>query len=417
MSIWQKKAIKLLGRVVTGKTPPKEIAEYWDGDELFVSPKDMARDSRFIQQTQSKISKKALNKFKGQVLPKNSVMYTALSYGFGKIGIAKQQLITNQQINSIIVYKDHDFRFVYYLLRVSTPYIFSFNSGIDTPIVPKSVFEKIELLVPSFNIQRKIAAVLSAYDDLIENNNRRIAILEKMAEELYREWFVRLRFPGHEKTRISKGIPEGWELQIVDKTFEFLGGGTPSTSVANYWQEGTIDWYSPTDLTASEAIFSFGSKQRITEEGLNRSSARLFPAYSIMMTSRATIGQISINTTSAATNQGFITCIPNKKAPLCYLFYWLKLNKDYFVQLSNGATFLELTKGRFKKVYILIPSQIILKQFESKIQPIFNTIEKLLLANDKLTLSRDKLLSRLMSGKIDLENLDIQFPASMQENT
>lgn len=276
---------------------------------------------------------------------------------------------------------------------------------------------RMTMFLPNSDIQRKIATVLSAYDDLIENNNRRIAILEKMAEELYREWFVRLRFPGHEKTKIIKGIPEGWELQIVDKTFEFLGGGTPSTSVANYWQEGTIDWYSPTDLTASEAIFSFGSKQRITEEGLNRSSARLFPAYSIMMTSRATIGQISINTTSAATNQGFITCIPNKKAPLCYLFYWLKLNKDYFVQLSNGATFLELTKGRFKKVYILIPSQIILKQFESKIQPIFNTIEKLLLANDKLTLSRDKLLSRLMSGKIDLENLDIQFPASMQENT
>ncbi|PKP51243.1 MAG: restriction endonuclease subunit S [Bacteroidetes bacterium HGW-Bacteroidetes-1] len=309
----------------------------------------------------------------------------------------------------------------FFLKHTIASYLFSnylrlIATGINVPHISLKQIQKFNLLLPPLPIQRKIAAVLLAYDDLIENNNRRIAILEKMAEELYREWFVRLRFPGHEKTKIIKGLPEGWELPIVDKTFDFLGGGTPSTSIANYWQEGTIDWYSPTDLTASEAIFSFGSKQKITDEGLKRSSARLFPAYSIMLTSRATIGQISINTTPATTNQGFITCIPNKKASLYYLFYWLKLNKDYFVQLSNGATFLELTKGRFKKINILIPAHFILKQFESKIQPIFSAIEKLLLTNDKLKLSRDKLLSRLMSGKIDLDNLDIQFPASMQED-
>lgn len=308
--------------------------------------------------------------------------------------------------------------FLYYLLSTETlrmEIALLAHGAANQANVSHKDIEKIKIFWAPFSIQRKIAAVLSAYDDLIENNNHRIAILEKMAEELYHEWFVRLRFPGHEKTKIIKGIPEGWELLTVEKTFEFLGGGTPSTSVASYWQGGAIDWYSPTDLTASEAIFSFGSKQKITEEGLKGSSARLFPAYSIMLTSRATIGEISINTASATTNQGFITCIPNQKVTLCYLFYWLKLNKAYFVQLSNGATFLELTKGRFKKINILVPAQFILKQFESQIQPIFNVIEKLILTNDKLKLSRDKLLSRLMSGKIDLGNLDIQFPASMQE--
>jgi type I restriction enzyme S subunit len=238
MTEWTEKEICSLGRIVTGKTPPKEIAEYWNGGEQFVSPKDMEIDSLYIYRTQSTISTKALEKFRNQVLPPNAVMYTALSYGFGKIGLANKRLLTNQQINSVIVNSHNNFRFVYYLLRISTPHIFSYNSGIDTPIVPKSVFEKIKLNVPSLTIQRKIAAVLSAYDDLIENNNRCIAILEKMAEELYREWFVRLRFPGHEKTKIIKDVPYGWEIRKIRDLGKVITGKTPPTSNQSFYYHG-----------------------------------------------------------------------------------------------------------------------------------------------------------------------------------
>jgi len=100
--------------------------------------------------------------------------------------------------------------------------------------------------IPLLPIQRKIAAVLSAYDDLIENNNRRIAILEKMAEELYREWFVRLRFPGHEKAKIIKGVPEGWDVKDSLNLFNVLGGGTPKTDIPNYW-DGEIPFFTPKD--------------------------------------------------------------------------------------------------------------------------------------------------------------------------
>jgi len=294
-----------------------------------------------------------------------------------------------------------------------------FGSGSAQPQLPIKDLRKISFPYPPRPIQRKIAAVLSAYDDLIENNNRRIAILEKMAEELYREWFVRLRFPGHDsvgaglKPAPPKGVPEGWTVKTVEQSFEYLGGGTPSTLVNSYWQGGDINWYSPTDLTAANAVFSFQSKAQITELGLKESSARLFPPYSIMMTSRATIGQISINTTPACTNQGFITCIPNDKVPLYFLYYWLKLNKEYFIQIANGATFLELTKGKFKNVNILIPPVRIIEPYTKGQRPIFEILEILLRQKEYLITSRDRLLSRLMSGKIDVEHLDIALPKSM----
>jgi type I restriction enzyme, S subunit len=272
----------------------------------------------------------------------------------------------------------------------------------------------LQLLLPPLPIQKKIAAILSAYDDLIENNKRRIAFLEKMAEEVYREWFVRLRFPGHEGVKIEKGVPEGWEVKKVENAFEFTGGGTPSTDTRSYWESGTINWYSPTDLTSTNALFSFRSKNRITELGLKESSARLFPKYSLLLTSRATIGQISINTTEACTNQGFITCIPNDKANLFFLYFWLKLNKDYFIQISSGSTFLELTKGKFKKLDIMLPPITVMRKYSEIQKPIFGEIEHLLRLDNNLAKTRDRLLSRLMSGKIDVENLDIQFPPSME---
>ena len=274
--------------------------------------------------------------------------------------------------------------------------------------------KEMKLTIPSKAQQDKIAAILSAYDDLIENNKRRIALLENMAEEIYREWFVRFRFPNYKNVEFEKGIPKGWELVTLDKAFKCLGGGTPSKESNAYWKEGDINWYTPSDITGAEGFFLNSSKDKCNEEGLARSSAKMFPAYSIMMTSRATIGAIGINTTPACTNQGFITCIPNKKYPLTYLYYWFKLSKSHFVMLSGGATFPELSKTTFKRIEILTPSHEIIDEFDKIVKPIFEQVEKLLAMNESLKQSKNSLLPRLISGKLTVENLNIQFPPSME---
>ncbi|MCB1561897.1 MAG: restriction endonuclease subunit S [Xanthomonadales bacterium] len=263
--------------------------------------------------------------------------------------------------------------------------------------------------------QRKIAAILTAYDDLIENNRQRIALLEAMAEEIYREWFVRLRFPGHQHTPIHKGVPEGWIEEPVVDAFDFTGGGTPSKKESRFWNPQEIDWYTPSDITASNGTFLFESAEKCSEEGLRNSSARLFPAYSVMLTSRATIGAIGINTTPAATNQGFITCIPNERFPLTFLYHWLKLAKPHFEMLSSGATFAELTKGTFKKIRILRPTDELVARYEAIARSNFDSIELLSRQNANLQRTRDLLLNRLISGKLRVDDLEICFPPSMSE--
>lgn len=281
----------------------------------------------------------------------------------------------------------------------------------------QDIVNRIQLPCPPLPVQEKVVALLGAYDDLIANNQRRIALLESMAEEIYREWFVRMRFPGAQPDTFDKGIPPGWTNELIGTAFKFYGGATPSKDVNRYWKDGDVQWFTPTDITGAEGVFLESSAEHCTEEGLSACSATLFPAYSVMMTSRATIGAIGINTEPACTNQGFITCIPNERYPLTYLYHWLKLAKPHFEMLSGGATFAELTKGTFKRVRILTPDGAVVADFERRVRPMFDEMEALLKSNKRLKSMRDALLPRLISGKLRVDQLDIQFPPSMRAET
>ncbi len=155
------------------------------------------------------------------------------------------------------------------------------------------------------------------------------------------------------------------------------------------------------------SMFMERSSNQISELGLKKSSARLFPPFSVMMTSRATLGVISINTTEACTNQGFITCIPNERFPLYTLYYWLKENIEYFISLGTGATFKEITKGIFKTIELVVPAQGIVTLFEDTMKQFALQVLNLQRKNTTLRRTRDLLLPRLISGEKDVSELDI----------
>jgi len=304
--------------------------------------------------------------------------------------------------------------FVYYLAStdiIRGPAVKSMTGASGRQRAELKVVENTEIPLFTIETQHKISSILSAYDDLIENNNRRIKILEEMAQAIYKERFINFRFPGHEKVKMVKSklgmIPEGWEVSTVQDTFEITGGGTPSKIIPEYWEGGDINWYVPSDLTACRTMFMDESGEKISELGLRKSSARLFPAYSVMMTSRATLGVVSINTTEACTNQGFITCIPNEKFPLYTIYYWLHENVDKFISLGTGATFKEITKGVFKKIEILIPPKELLIEFENTVTSINQQVLNLQRKNINLRKTRDLLLPKLISGEIDVEEIGI----------
>jgi type I restriction enzyme, S subunit len=276
----------------------------------------------------------------------------------------------------------------------------AFAAGV--PHINLDILRNFEIPVPPLPVQKRIASILTAYDDLIENCQRRIKILETMARSLYREWFVNFRFPGHENVPLVPSplgdIPQGWAVKSVADSFEIVGGGTPSRKQSEYWSEGTIQWFSPSDLTMAGTMFMDDSRDHITELGLSKSSARLFPAFSVMLTSRATIGVVSINTHKATTNQGFITCLPNEQVPLYYLYHWVQENVSAFQRMASGATFKEISRGVFMTIEFLKPSGKVVQCFEYAIRPIADQIQVLQRQIKILKQSRALLLIDLLQN-------------------
>ena len=304
-----------------------------------------------------------------------------------------------------------DSQYLYYVLS-SDAFIESTviaSKGTKMPRGDKDAMLRYMMPLPPLPIQQRIAGILSAYDELIENSQRRIKLLEAMARALYREWFVHFRFPGHENhPRVPSPlgeIPQGWEVKAVADAFTISGGGTPSRKESAYWEGGTIQWYSPSDLTGAGTMFMDDSSDHITERGLEQSSARMFPPRSVMLTSRATIGAIAINTHPACTNQGFITCLPNKHVPLYFLFYWLTENVPTFQLMASGATFKEISRGVFKTIDFLQPPIELVEQFEAHATPLAEQILSLQRQVNNLRRTRDLLLPRLLSGQIDVKTI------------
>ena len=288
-------------------------------------------------------------------------------------------------------------------------------TGAAQPKLSQASLKRLPVAAPPYAVQTRIGEAVRVVDGLLQNNWRRIEILEEMARLLYREWFVHFRYPGHEDVELVDSdlgpLPKGWEVWRVGDALETTGGGTPSKSVEEYWLNGDVQWFTPTDLTRAASAFVFDSGSKITELGLKKSSARRFPAGSVMMTSRATIGVISISATEAATNQGFITCAPSERLPSSYIYFWLHANLDLFLSLAGGATFRELRKSTFRELRILVPDQQEMYRFEEHVGPMLALTKNLLRQNQALVEARDLLLPRLVSGDLDVSELDLGLVA------
>ncbi len=253
---------------------------------------------------------------------------------------------------------------------------------------------------PPIAQQHRIAAILSAYDNLIENNRRRIALLEEGARLLYREWFVHFRFPGHEYVKIIDGIPEGWEQRTFDDVCDTIGGGTPSTAKPEFWRDGDIPWFTPTDITRNSCLALLDSTTKITEAGLRASSARMLPPGAVLMTSRASVGFFGIIDTPSCTNQGFISILPIDTHASMFLLHNLMHRVDEIRAHAGGATYKEISKSRFRALTVLTPDSALLRKFEDQVSIRHLQVRTLHKMNQQLAVARNLLLPRLMNGEI-----------------
>jgi type I restriction enzyme S subunit len=295
---------------------------------------------------------------------------------------------------------DHRFLFYSFLHKGRIGTLATLFTGATIKHLPREKLAKVEITFPSLDVQQRIADTLSAYDDLIENNRRRMALLEEAARQLYREWFVRLRFPGYEHTPITNGVPEGWERKRIGDAADCVGGGTPSTSVSNYWEDGDITWVTPTDVTRNTHFILLDSEKKITEAGLQNSSAKLVPSHAVLMTSRASVGFFAVAGKEVCTNQGFISIVPHEATLWPYFLFHLSERVEEIRAMGSGSTYPEVSRGKFRALEVLLPKHALTADFCEQATALLKQIRVLKQQNQQLRAARDLLLPRLMSGEI-----------------
>jgi len=324
--------------------------------------------------------------------------------------------------------KDYNSVFIYYLLQAlyKAGYMAVYNiqhTGVSrfqyTTFKNKTV-----LKIPLLPVQKKIAAVLSAYDDLIENNDRRIALLEKMAEEIYREWFVRLRFPGHEQATFHKGIPEGWHVrELKDTDISIIDGdrGNNYPRKDEFSESGYCLFLNTGNIKNDRFVFSkndFITKQK---DSILRKGKLI--ENDIILTTRGTVGSVAFYSNNSAyqnvrINSGMVILrSKNAGENSLYYYYLMKssLLKEQYKLYSSGAAQPQLPIKDLKRINVLIPPQELLSKFSGLVGTLNEQLDRYQLVNGNLKQTRDRLLTRLISGKLSVEDLDIQFPPSMTD--
>jgi len=289
-------------------------------------------------------------------------------------------------------YFDQDFLWYHIFSDNFKDYVEAVHTGTSIPHISQKQIADYEIWAPSSKLeQTAIASVLSSLDDKIDLLHRQNTTLEKMAETLFRQWFV-------------EEAKEEWEEGTLNDILTVKGGTTPSTGEPTYWN-GTIHWTSPRDITNLNGIYLFDTERKITELGLSKIGSGLLPQGTLLMSSRAPVGVLAFSEVPIAINQGYIAILDNKGYSKEFIYLWLKTYIDVVHSFSNGSTFMEISKSAFKTMQLQIPPKEVLKNFQSIIKPLFEKIKSNQTQIHTLTALRDTLLPKLMNGEIRLNRI------------
>ena len=388
MSQWPIVSLGSKVRFLSGGTPTKEEPKYWNGSIPWVSSAEMTQ--RRISNTKLLITKDGAVAG-SKLVPSRTVLVVVRGMSLAKefrVAITMREMAFNQDLKALYPAKDLDPRYLFY-------YLLSQNNAIrdsaseaahGTKKLDMPVLEQWPLAFPPMPHQLRIASILSIYDDLIENNRRRFALLERMAEQLYREWFVRFRFPGYQQCRSKKGLPAEW---IPGKLGQILELGYGKALKEENRLLGKFPVYGSSGQVGSHNSF-------------------LVEGPGIIVGRKGNVGSVHWcdNAFFPIDTAYFVRSDVSKY----YLFFLLQTMNF----LNNDAAVPGLSRQQAYANDVLIPPSYLIARFEKLVIPIFELRAKLSKANDQLTRTRDLLLPRLISGKLRVDKLNIQFPPSMQ---
>lgn len=379
--------VKDLGQIVTGNTPPTSDMSNYGNYMPFIKATDIILGSRYTYVTEQGYSEKSYKKYKANIVPKGSTCIVTIGSIGKKMTQAHTDLFVNQAINAILPYKQYDKDYIYYATKYAVlPQLKIYDSGTTSgrENISKSSFSNIRLYVEEdFSTQQKIASILSAYDCLFENNTRRIRLLEQMAENLYKEWFVRFRFPEHEKVEMVNGLPKGWKVEKIKECVKRLPFGR-TYKAKELSQGGEV-------IVIDQSTSDFLGFHNNTPDhhATFNSPIILFGDHSCkfcLMTRNFSLGENIIPFISKDTKQ-----IDNYY--LYFATHKLIVTEEY-----------KRHWGRLSSMKILIPTIDIQQKFNKLIIKNEKMKKLLFIQNQLLTRQRDLLLPRLMSGKLEVKS-------------
>lgn len=396
---WTAKEVSMLcSQVYSGGTPTSSNEAYYGGDIPWLRTQEVTFNR--IKDTEIKITEAGLNSSAAKWFPANSVIVAMYGNSAGRVAINEIPLTTNQACcNLVIDPKLADYRHVFYALKNSYEALKGQSRGAAQNNLNAAQVKAFKIPCPPLAVQNAIGDILSAYDDLIENNRRRIQLLEQAARLLYKEWFVHLRFPGHEHVKIVDGVPEGWGIGTVADFFDTTSGGTPSRKRSEFF-EGDINWVKTQELNED---FIFETGEKITTEALSKSSAKLFPSETLLVSiyGGTNIGRTAILAIPSASNQACVALFPrHPSSNFIFAQLFFQINRESLIGIAQGAAQTNISQQTLRKVSMVMPSKALMQNFLVTLIPVYDQLKNLKLQNMKLEESRDLLLPRLMNGEV-----------------
>lgn len=407
MTNWKICTIGDLGMVIGGATPSTKAAENYDGGTIaWITPKDLAGFSgRFISYGERNITKQGLKSCSAKLMPKHTVLFSSRA-PIGYIAIANQELCTNQGFKSVVPNDDTDYKFLYYLLKYNKNKIENLGSGTTFKEVSGSTMRDIEVSVPtSIEEQRKIASVLSLLDDKIEKNASINKNLEEQAQAIFKSWFVDFEPFGGIQPSEMQFIPLQELCKVVTK------GTTPTTLGKSFTSTG-INFIKAESILDNHSIDS--SKFAFIDEETNALLKRsVIKANDIVFTIAGTLGRFAMVDNSvlpANTNQAVAIIRPDEtKVTPAYLYSFFIGNwhNEYYSKRIQQAVQANLSLTTIKSLPIAVLKNTTMNNYEKLVSPLFALMKNNEEENRRLSKLRDTLLPRLMSGELDVSNLDL----------
>lgn len=295
-------------------------------------------------------------------------------------------------------------KFIYYQLRSEHigRWLEKVSIGATMPSLNTGLLSGIEMVLPPIEIQKQIAGILSVYDDLIENNRKQIKLLEEAARRLYKEWFVDLRFPGHENTKIVDGVPEGWKKNCAEKFFEITIGKTPPRTEKRCFTTGKngIPWVSIADM-GNSGMFVLNTAENLTDDAIKQYNVKVIPKNTVLLSFKLTVGRVAIAPNDICTNEAIAHFKGRRECEREYTYFYLK--NFHYDELGSTSSISKAVNSKIiKAMPFIMPSEKLLKEYSSKTKDIFDLIICKQKMDNNLKIARDRILHKLMSGEVEV---------------